>query len=83
MGEQVSHGNPGYQVLVLVHVVFPPPPPCGWEGAWAYVHVCTPPHLWVGGLVSYPYSWMDPTHSGGGATRPEAGIIYETGPCPE
>ena len=24
----------------------------------------------------FPFSWVDPTHSGGGATKPDTGIIY-------
>ena len=24
----------------------------------------------------FPFSWVDPTHSGGGATNPDTGIIY-------
>ena len=24
----------------------------------------------------FPFSWVDPTHSGGGVTKPDTGIIY-------
>ena len=50
MGEQVSHGNPGYQVLVLFHVVFSPPPLWVWC-VCAYIHVYVPRPPPVGGRV--------------------------------